>query len=263
LFRRRRDTDDDRLGSSGKHARREPEPGDTDSEAEDWVAGMTSDPVEEPAATGPWDSHEKYPPGERVDLGSLLVPVRADQQIQLEMTEDQNFIIAVTVATATGRLQMRALAAPKSGGLWDDERVDIATTITGAGGQAHEADGPFGPEMQVQEPPAPGSGETTLQPARYIGVDGPRWLLTAKISGPAASHPDLARPLEAVLADIVVVRGDHPAPPRDLLEIQLPMEMRQAIAQQMAEAEAEAAQGGQAAEYPNPFERGPEITETR
>jgi Protein of unknown function (DUF3710) len=233
-------------------------PGGTDEEAEDWVAGMTSDPVAEPEAVGPWDSHDKYPPRERIDLGSLLVPVYPEMQIQLELTEDQNHIIAVSVDTGTGKLQLRALAAPKTAGLWDDERVDIATTITGAGGQAQETEGPFGPEMQVLEPPVPGSGGTGLQPARYIGVDGPRWLLTAKISGPAASQPDLARPLEGVLADIVVVRGDHPAPPRDLLEIQLPAEMRQAIAQQMAEAE-----GAQGAEYPNPFDRGPEITETR
>ena len=53
---------------------------------------------------------------------------------------------------------------------------------------------------------------------------------------------------------MVVVRGDHPAPPRDLLEIRLPEEARAALEEQMA------AEGG---EPPNPFERGPEITETR
>jgi hypothetical protein len=54
---------------------------------------------------------------------------------------------------------------------------------------------------------------------------------------------------------VVVVRGDHPAPPRDLLEIRLPEEAQAALEEQMA------AEGIQ--EPPNPFERGPEITETR
>jgi hypothetical protein len=54
----------------------------------------------------------------------------------------------------------------------------------------------------------------------------------------------------------VVVRGDHPAPPGDLLEIRLPEDMRQALAQQF-----EQQSSGQG--VPNPFERGPEITETR
>ncbi len=55
-----------------------------------------------------------------------------------------------------------------------------------------------------------------------------------------------------------MVRGDHPVPPRDLLEITLPEEARQAMEEQMAAA------GEQPFSEPlNPFERGPEITETR
>ncbi len=76
------------------------------------------------------------------------------------------------------------------------------------------------------------------------------------ISGPAATRADLAEPLEQVFADVVVVRGDHPAPPRDLLEIRLPEEALQALAE---EAEPEGNPWGGA----DPFERGPEITETR
>ena len=57
-----------------------------------------------------------------------------------------------------------------------------------------------------------------------------------------------------------MVRGDHPVPPRELLEITLPEEARQAMEEQMAAA------GGGASRFSeplNPFERGPEITETR
>jgi hypothetical protein len=257
---------------AGRHARRGQQPDDEELSAEEWVAEGWGDDGEagqpgdaaaaaaegEPAGAGPWDSGGQYPELPRVDLGSLHVPVYADQQIQLELTDDQSQIVAVGVTTAQGRLQLRALAAPKSGGLWDDERSGVADAIAQAGGQSWEADGPFGPEIRAQEQPEPGSGLTGPQPARFIGVDGPRWMLSAKISGPAAASAELAKPLEDVLAGIVVVRGSHPVPPRGLLEIQLPPEMRQAMAEQMAEAEA-----GQGAEYPNPFERGPEITETR
>jgi len=66
-----------------------------------------------------------------------------------------------------------------------------------------------------------------------------------------------ARPLEQVFAAVVVVRGDHPVPPRDLLEIRLPDEALQELGQ---EPPAPAEEG----RWPlNPFERGPEITETR
>ena len=59
-----------------------------------------------------------------------------------------------------------------------------------------------------------------------------------------------------MFAEVFVGRGVHPAPPRDLLEIRLPEDAQRALDEQLA-----AAQG--APEYPNPFERGPEITETR
>jgi hypothetical protein len=75
------------------------------------------------------------------------------------------------------------------------------------------------------------------------------------ISGPAARRPELARQFEEVFADVVVVRGDHPAPPRDLLEIRLPEEARAALEEQMSAEDGEPP--------PDPFERGPEITETR
>lgn len=257
---------------AGRHARRVQEPGDQELSAEDWAAadedgggtGQSDGPGRDaataggPAGTGPWDAGDSYPEEQRIDLGSLQVPVHPGQQVHLELTEDQSHIVAVGVTTEHGRLQLRALAAPKSGALWDDERGGVVEAIATGGGQSWEAQGLFGTEIHAQEQPEPGSGVTGPQPARYIGVDGPRWLLCAKISGPAATDPELARPLEEVLAGIVVVRGDHPVPPRDVLEIQLPPEMREAMAQQIAEA-----QEAQGPGYLDPFERGPEITETR
>jgi hypothetical protein len=62
------------------------------------------------------------------------------------------------------------------------------------------------------------------------------------------------------MREIVVIRGDHPVPPRDLLELRLPPEAAQALADEQARAQQE---GGRFSTPPNPFERGPEFTETR
>jgi hypothetical protein len=218
------------------------------------MAAEHDEPAGRGPGAGPWDSRERYPQRQRVDLGSLLIPVNPDQEVQLNVAGEQ--IVAASVTFSDSALQVQAFAAPKSGGLWDDVRDEIAEEIRGAGGQSRLAEGPFGTELEARVPTEPGGGPADLQPARYIGVDGPRWLLRGTISGQAASHGELARPLEEVFADIVVVRGDHPAPPRDLLEIQLPAEMREAIEEEMAQAE-------ERGEFPNPFDRGPEITETR
>lgn len=217
-------------------------------------------PSEQVSGSGPWDASSGYPQRERVDLGSLLIPVLPGVEVQLNVAEDQ--IVAVTIARGDSALQVQALAAPKTGRLWDDIRSDNAAEIAGLGGQTAEAEGPFGTELLARMPAEPGSGLTGLQPARFIGVDGPRWMLRGVLKGQAAASPEFAGPLEEVFADIVVVRGDHPAPPRDLLEIRLPPDLRQAMEQEMARAEEEA-QAEQRRQYPSPFERGPEITETR
>src|SRR5262249_36162926 len=125
----------------------------------------------------------------------------------------------VTVVRGENGLQLQAFAAPKSGGLWDDVRQEIATEVARAGGESREASGPFGVELHVKvavDEPGRAAGRGPRQPVRFLGVDGPRWFLRGVISGPAASRSALARPLEQVFGGVVVVRGDHPVPPRDL-----------------------------------------------
>jgi hypothetical protein len=97
------------------------------------------------------------------------------------------------------------------------------------------------------------------QPVRFIGVDGPRWFLRGVLSGAALEESEQAAIMEQVFQQIVVVRGDAPMPPRELLELTLPAEAQQAMAEEQAE------EGAEGEDRPplNPFERGPEITEVR
>jgi hypothetical protein len=137
-------------------------------------------------------------------------------------------------------------------------RPEIADEVAKAGGSSQEQDGPFGPELMAWiTPPAQEDGLVIPpQPLRFLGADGPRWFLRGLITGPAAVDTDVAGALEDAFADTVVVRGDHAEPPRKPLDIKLPEQAAQLIEEQAAAAAAE--QG-----LPNPFERGPEITETR
>jgi len=206
---------------------------------------------------GPWDAGEDVPDRERIDFGSLLVP--ADEGVQVHVSVLENQPAWVTVVRGESGLQLQAFAAPKSGGLWDEVRHEIAAEVARSGGQSIEADGPFGVELVARitpTDPVHGGRPGGLEPVRFLGVDGPRWFLRGLINGPAASYEDQARPLERVFADVVVVRGDHPVPPRELLEIRLPDEALEALGQAPPEPDE--------GRWPlSPFERGPEITETR
>jgi len=205
--------------------------------------------------SGPWDGAGSFPQRERIDFGSLLVPAYAGIRVEVEVADGMG--VCVTILRADSVLQLMAFAAPKTSGLWDEVREEFAAEVANSGGDSQEAQGPFGLELHARVHPA---GEehrrSQLEPIRFLGVDGRRWFLRGIIRGPAARRPDLARPFEELFADVVVVRGDHPAPPGDLLEIRLPEDMRQALAAQFEQEAPDQA-------LPNPFERGPEITETR
>jgi len=204
--------------------------------------------------SGPWDGAESFPQRERLDFGSLLVPVREGLDVQVNMAEDTG--VWITVVRGDNAMQLQAFAAPKTSGLWDEVRQEIAEEVARSGGDSQEAQGPFGAELRARVRPTGDGRRQQPEPVRFMGVDGPRWFLRGVISGPAARRPELARPFEELFADVVVVRGDHPAPPRDLLEIRLPEEARRALQEQLGQEAGDP-------EYPNPFERGPEITETR
>src|SRR5215472_16113496 len=204
---------------------------------------------------GPWDVADDVPAAERIDCGSLLIPMRDDFDVQINVAEELGAWVAI-VHGESG-MQLQVFAAPRSGGLWHDVRGEIAANIAEVGGSSREQDGPNGPELHATVPGSDAAAAGAEQlPVRFIGVDGPRWFLRAVVSGPAAADPKLAAPFEEILADVVVVRGDHPLPPKEQLEIRLPEDVQRAVEAQLAEEEP-------GWELQNPFERGPEITETR
>ncbi len=224
------------------------------------------DEPEQPAGApraegGPWDSEEPFPGTERVDLGSLQVPVGPEHEIQLVMAEQHG--AWVTVRYRESEVQIQAFAAARRDSLWDDVRAEIAAEVDTAGGRSQETEGSFGIELIAQVPAEPGQPASGMRLVRFVGIDGPRWFVRGLFSGPAADGSasegrEQARLLEEVLRDVVVVRGEHPVPPREILELRLPPEARQALEEQAA-ADEEARFSGDL----NPFERGPEFTETR
>ena len=233
-----------------------------DNQAADEIteAGETAAVEAQAQTTGPWDAAEPHPELPRVDLGSLQVPVLEGTDIQLVFAEQHG--AWVTVRHQLGELQLQAFAAPKRSGLWDEVRGEISAEIAGAGGQSAEREGPFGIELLAHVPAEPGQPASGMRPIRFAGVDGPRWFLRALFAGTAAADPAAAAPLEAVLREVVVVRGDHPMPPRDLLELRLPAEAAAALEEQ-ARAQQEEQDSNRFGTAPNPFDRGPEMTETR
>ena len=141
----------------------------------------------------------------------------ADMHLRLEVEEGSKRVVAVGLDYAGSTLQVQPFAAPRNSGLWHAIRAQIVDQIHKQGGSTRIVDGVFGPEV-LAEIPAQGG----VRPARFIGVDGPRWFLRGVIGGQAATDAAAAAQVEDLFRSIVVVRGQTPMPPRDLIPLHMP-----------------------------------------
>ncbi|QTX04571.1 DUF3710 domain-containing protein [Agromyces archimandritae] len=174
------------------------------------------------AELGPFDESEANPVRPYVDLGGVKVLPRDGLHLRLEVEEGSKRVVAVGLDYANSTLQVQPFAAPRSSGLWHEIREQIAEQISRQGGTTTIRQGAFGPEVLAQIPVAPGEGQQQMRLARFIGVDGPRWFLRGVISGEGAVDPAAAAQVEDLFRSLVVVRGDSPMPPRDLIPLRMP-----------------------------------------
>ncbi len=224
-------------------------------ELRDPAAGDADDLEATPHSGGPWDRDDISDTSEYLNLGSIWLKGVPGMELRLEVNEQEQQITGVTAVLGDSAVQLQAFAAPRTEGVWVDIRNEIAATITDSGGTAEVVTGEFGEELQTRMPQAGPDGRTMFVPARFIGVDGPRWFLRAVVSGKAAVEPSAAQPIHDVVRSAVVDRGDEAMPPRELLQLRLPDSVT-------TEAPSEPA-GSPRLDDLNPFERGPEITEVR
>ena len=209
---------------------------------------------------GPYDS-ASAPTRDEMDFGSLRLVPTADIELRLDVDETSQTLTGLTAVfgeAGTSAVQLQVFAAPKTTGVWYGVRREIAEAIVAGGGTAEEVDGPLGTELRVRMPSQGPDGRTTFSPARFVGVDGPRWFLRAVLSGDAATDDGAAARAMEFVRTVVVHRGSDPRAPRELLELALPPEL-------MAQAQASAQEHEQHTDAPTvgPLERGPEIAETR
>lgn len=192
---------------------------DAATEVEAAAPAGTDDPR---SSTGPFDISEVTSREGYVDLGALLIAPSEGLQLRLEIEEKTQRVIAVTLDLNGSSLQLQAFAAPKSEGLWEDIREQIGQSVGSQGGQVEEIQGGFGTELVAKLPAAAADGSQGYRVARFIGVDGPRWFLRGVLGGAAAMEREAAEELESLFRRVVVIRGDSPMPPRDLLPLRLP-----------------------------------------
>ena len=196
------------------------EPVDASSEAE--LNEVKSAPVDR-EIDGPFDENEANPVRPYVDLGGVKILPREGLHLRLEVEEDSKRVVAVALDYAGSTLQIQPFAAPRSTGLWNEIREQIADQILKQGGTITPGEGAFGPEIIAEIPTVATAGDGSMRVARFIGVDGPRWFLRGVITGDGVVDSEAAAQIEDLFRSVVVVRGSTPMPPRDLIPLHMPL----------------------------------------
>ncbi|MFC0110540.1 DUF3710 domain-containing protein [Kibdelosporangium aridum] len=169
-----------------------------------------------PTPSGPYDVRDAPDDGvSRLDLGSVRIPVEPGTELRVELSPDHTEVRAVHLQTALGQCTVSAYAASPAGGLWPEvcsDLLDLPPSME----SARVERGEWGREIV---------GERDGMVIRFIGVDGPGWM----VRGVAVTEPLSADRIAAALRDImratIVVRGNDDLPDRTPLPITLPDEI--------------------------------------
>ncbi|MGW4501459.1 DUF3710 domain-containing protein [Micromonospora sp. NPDC004336] len=170
-------------------------------------------------ARGPYDVSEAPSDVPRLDLGSLQIPAVRDVEVRVQ-ADPEGVIQQVVLVHGENALQLGVFAAPRSEGIWDEVREEIRQSLFNDGAAAQEVQGEYGTELhaRVRTP----DGITDL---RFVGIDGPRWMVRGVYQGAAATNPAAAGPLAECLDGLVVDRGQEAKPVREPLPLRLPRDV--------------------------------------
>jgi hypothetical protein len=199
---------------SGRHAR------DAEQQNASQGTGFSDDaPAVGVPARGPYDITQAPEGVQRLDLGALQIPALDGVEVRVQADPDGT-VQQVVLVYGDSALQLGVFAAPRSEGIWAEVREEIRTSMAGDGVSAQEADGEYGIELRARVNTPQGPADI-----RFVGVDGPRWMVRALFQGAAAGDPAQEGVLGECLAGLVVDRGDEARPVREALPLRLPKEM--------------------------------------
>jgi hypothetical protein len=198
---------------------------EVDEEADEWIAFDESEDWRE---EGPFDIDEVDLEADdivRLDLGALIVTPEEGMQIQIIADAESGNGLALVLSLDGAAMQVEVKAAPQSGGFAAEVRDDIIEETLSAGGSAERTKGPYGTELRRVVPVDSPDGEDAFAPLRDWLVEGPRWLLVARMMGEAAidiTGDGASRPFDEAFRNLIVRRGDEPMAPGQTVPLKVP-----------------------------------------
>lgn len=136
---------------------------------------------------GPWDVSEAgWQELDLIDLGGLRIPREQGLKIQLRQAGAGTPAGEVAVLRGTtAALQLQAFRLDERSG-WDAVRAALESEVRARGGEAEQWSGRVGVELRAVVPVVSDARGRDSVTVRFLGCDGPGWLLRGVVGGEVA-----------------------------------------------------------------------------
>ncbi|WP_053683598.1 DUF3710 domain-containing protein [Streptomyces sp. WM4235] len=136
---------------------------------------------------GPWDVSETgWQALDLLDFGGLQIPRENARKVHLNrMRSSAEYAEVVLIRDTTAGLQLQAFRSAGEPG-WEEARVQLEADVRARGGEAGSWSGRAGIELQAVIPVVGNAHGRDSATVRFIGCDGPGWLLRGVVTGDVA-----------------------------------------------------------------------------
>jgi len=166
--------------------------------------------------------HILDPSHELIDLGALKIPLIDGLEISMNIDQESMHGVSVSLVLGSSMADVQVFARAKDELLWPQTRDGLVAGLSEQGVSSTVTIGRFGSEVQCTMPATDFDGKNILQSVRFIGIDGDRWFMRVAISGSATVDPKEIDAFDDLVEALVVVRGEDPMSPGELLEFNVP-----------------------------------------
>lgn len=176
---------------------------------------------------GPSDFSNEIDISAMLDLGALLVPNIPGLEVHLDLDPRSGIGKSVSLHLNMTIAEVQVFAAAVNEDSWAGMRDAIASGLREQKVDCTLEMGKFGTEIHAVMPTVDLDGNVHIQPVRFVGVRGTRWLVRVVISGDGAlpnnvQKTDGVSEIDSVIAKLVINRGESPLPPGERLILRSP-----------------------------------------
>ena len=176
---------------------------------------------------GPLEFSSDLDTSSMLDLGAVFLPNIPGLEVHLDLDPRSGKGKSVSLHLNMTIAEVQIFAAAVNDDLWATMRDAITSGLRDQKVDCSVEMGRFGTEIHAVMPTVDLDGNAHVQPVRFVGVRGSRWLVRAVISGDGAlvveqSNADAGPDIDDVISQLVINRGEDPLPPGERLALRSP-----------------------------------------